>query len=136
MDEIITYNEQDGLVLAMIAESKNYDIKAWLAWADGHYKMVLSYNELQSALEKLQRGGLILCKEHKIYCTLRGKMLLLGRYIPNSLEWIFRVQEKLRRLPFRDIAPVCYSLSEAVYNEDLQKYLAWAESMIKSLHTP
>lgn len=70
MDEAITYNEIDGLVLAVIAGDRQYDVTAWLRCADCYYRVFLSYEELRSALEKLQRGGLIVCKEkNMLHCT-------------------------------------------------------------------
>ena len=133
MDEAITYNEIDGLVLAVIAGDRQYDVTAWLRCADCCYRVFLSYEELRSALEKLQRGGLIVCKEKKICCTAQAKKLLRGRFIMGSISWVFRVQERIGRLPFRDVAPVSYSLSQEDYDRGAKEYMAFAKECIKKI---
>jgi hypothetical protein len=135
MEEAITYNEQDGLVLAVVEEHHNYDITRWLAWMDQYRKVVLSYEELQTALEKLQRGGLIVCDVYGPYCTFRGKMLLLGRDKMNTVDWILRVQHKIQRWQFRDMAPVRYSLSEEKYERSREEYGAYLQMLLKRLYT-
>ena len=137
MEEAITYyNEQDGLVLTVIEEHRNYDIIRWLIWMDQYRKVVLSYEELQTALEKLQRGSLIICDAHGPYCTFRGKMLLLGRDKVDTAEWILRVQHRIQRCQFRDMAPVRYSLPEAEYRARRREYDAWAESIKRKQGMP
>lgn len=128
MNDHISFDELDGLVLATISYNKNCDVVSWILFIDFYYRIIISFNELTSALDKLQKSGLIRYEENTLQCTERAKKILAGRNKSGLLNWIFKVQRKIVQQPFEDAFDVRFNISLSEYENQLKEYrlLKWS----------
>ena len=128
MNDHISFDELDGLVLATISYNKNCDVVSWIGFIDFYYRIIISFNELTSALDKLQKSGLIRYEENTLQCTERAEKILAERNKSGVLNWIFKVQGKIVQQPFEDAFDVRFNISLSEYENQLKEYrlLKWS----------
>ena len=122
MNNEILFNDIDGLVLATIACQSNVDIYSWIGFIDFYYRIVLSYEEFNEALIKLQKSGMIIYFYNTLQCTEHSRKLIAGRQRMSVLNWIFKVQERIVKIPYEEAFDVLFSLPKENYINQLNKY--------------
>ena len=54
-----TFNDIDALVLSVIYKHNQIDLVKWIGMIDFYERIILTFDELNTSLEKLQKCGLI-----------------------------------------------------------------------------
>ena len=54
-----TFNDIDALVLSVIYQNNQIDLVKWIGMIDFYERIILTFDELNTSLEKLQKYGLI-----------------------------------------------------------------------------
>ena len=113
------FNDIDALVLSVIYQNNQIDLFKWIEMIDFYERIVLTFDELNTSLEKLQKCGLIK--------YLNGVFILL-----NETEKLFpkcfnirnyeKLYNKLARKKCIEVMDSRFVLSEAEYTEAVCKY--------------
>ena len=122
MNNKILFSDIDGLVLATIACQSNVDIYSWIGFIDFYYRIILSYEEFNASLVNLQKSGMIKYERKKLQYTECAKKILAGRHRMGVLNWIFKVQERIKRIPIEDSYDVLFTLSKEDYISQLNNF--------------
>jgi len=121
-DSMCSFNSTDGLILAAIASTADGDIISLIGFIDFYYRIIISYDELNDALHKLQKSGLVVYEEGRLYCADRSEKILSGRSRSGVTSWIFKVQKRIANKPVEDAFEVTYKVSKTEYEEQLKEY--------------
>lgn len=69
------FKECDALLLAVISRCSDRNVYKMIATIDFYYRLVPSFEELSSAMVRLQESGLILNKSQGLFCTKEARTL-------------------------------------------------------------
>lgn len=118
------FSDIDGLILATIWSNPKHDVVSWIAFIDAYYRILISYDELNNSLNKLQKYGLITFKNNCFICTDKTEKLLSRKGNIGTTTWIFEVQERIVKLSFCEIYNIAYHLLKTEYESALKQYRA------------
>ena len=118
------FSDIDGLILATIRSNPKHDVVSWIAFIDAYYRILISYDELNNSLNKLQKYGLITFQNNCFICTDKTEKLLSRNGNFGTTTWIFAVQERIVKLSFCEIYNIDYRLLKTEYESALKQYRA------------
>ena len=94
------FTSQDGLLLSVIkCNRKKINLEAWLSTMDYIDRSDMTVKEINSSLDKLQAGNLILIKNDKIYISLKAAKLLRGGFF-NVINWQLKVRKEIVKMQY------------------------------------
>lgn len=89
---------------------------------DAYYRIVVSYEELAEALEKLQKNGILLYDNGKLICKEKAKKLLAGQNRLGMTSFMTKVSEKRIMFPYEDECEVKYAVQKTEFDEAYKLY--------------
>ncbi len=113
------YLDTDALVLSVIYANNQIDLVKWIGIIDLHERILLGFNEWKSALEKLQKSGLIRFSETQFILSDEAIRLFPKNFIVRDYEKIYN---KLSKKKYIEITEAEYMFSESEYLAALQQY--------------
>ena len=121
---IITLNGMDALVLSVIYEQNKLDIVKWIAMIDFYERIIITLDELNDSLEKLQKCGFIMFSNDEFILTPEVANLFPKKFNIRNYEKIYN---KLLEKEYIERANSSFKLSNTEYAEALNRY----KNMIK-----
>ena len=119
------FNDIDALVLSVIYQNNQIDLVKWIGMIDFYERIILTFDELNTSLEKLQKCGFI-----KFF---NGEFILLPE-IENLFPKSFKIRNyekiynKLAKKKCIEVMDSRFILSEAEYTEAVNRYIKTAKS--------
>ena len=119
------FNDIDALVLSVIYQNNQIDLVKWIGMIDFYERIILTFDELNTSLEKLQKCGLIK--------FLNGVFILLNeteKLFPKSfnIRNYEKIYKKLAKKKCIEVMDSRFVLSESEYTEAVNKYRKKAKS--------
>ncbi len=120
----ISFNEIDSLVLSVIYEHNQINLVKWIAIIDFYERIILTFDELGAALEKLQKSGLVQLSNNKFSLSSEAVKFFPQKFIIRNYEKIYN---KLSKKEYLEIAESRFKISEIEYSEALKQYRKMAK---------
>lgn len=117
-----TFSKIDGVILAVISKEPEIDLCKYISMIDAYYRIVVSYEELTEAIEKLQKNGILLFNNGKLICTERAKKLLAGQNRLGMTSFMMKVSEKILSFPYNEEYEVKYAVQKTEFDEAYKSY--------------
>lgn len=114
-----TFNDIDALVLSVIYQNNQLDLVKWIGMIDFYERIILTFEELRTSLQKLQQFGLIKFSEGEFLFS-SGAVELFGQTF--HIRNYEKIYHKLLKKAFVVVSDDIYLPSKAEYTEALNKY--------------
>ena len=119
------FNEMDALVLSVIHECKQISLVQWIGMIDFYERIILTFDELSTSLEKLQKCGIIKFSNGQFILPTEIVKLFPKSFNIRNYEKIY---SKLSKKECTEILDSRFILFEAEYTEALNQYRKMAKS--------
>ncbi len=112
----------DGIILAVISKEPEIDLCKYISMIDAYYRIVVSYEELAEAIEKLQKNGVLLYDNGKLLCTDKSKKLLTGKNKLGMTSFMMSVSERILKFLYKEECEVKYKVQKTEFDEAYKLY--------------
>lgn len=116
------FSKTDGIILAVISKEPKIDLCKYIFMIDAYYRIVVSYEELAEALEKLQKNGILLYDSGKLLCTDKSKKLLTGKNKLGMTSFMMSVSERILKFLYKEECEVKYKVQKTEFDEAYKLY--------------
>ena len=121
-----SFNDIDSLVLSVIHEHNQIDLVKWIGIIDFYERIILTFDELSDALEKLQKSGLVQLSDNNFSLSSEAINFFPKKFTLRNYEKIYN---KLSKKDYTENAESKFKISEIEYSEALNQY----RNMVKRL---
>ena len=113
------FNDIDALVLSVIYQNNQIDLVKWIGMIDFYERIILTFDELNISLKKLQKCGFIKFSNGEFILLTEIENLFPKSFNIRNYEKIYNKLEKKKCIEVMDSR---FVLSEAEYTEAVCKY--------------
>ena len=113
------FNDIDALVLSVIYQNNQIDLVKWIGMIDFYERIILTFDELNISLKKLQKCGFIKFSNGEFILLTEIENLFPKSFNIRNYEKIYNKLEKKKCIEVMDSK---FVLSEAEYTEAVCKY--------------
>lgn len=114
--------KMDGIILAVISKEPEIDLCKYISMIDAYYRIVVSYEELADAIEKLQKNGILLYSNGKLVCQKKAKKLLTGQNRLGMTSFMEKVSERILSYPYKEEYEAEYIVQKTKFAEAYKSY--------------
>ena len=119
------FNDIDALVLSVIYQNNQIDLVKWIGMIDFYERIILTFDELNTSLEKLQKCGFIKFSNGEFILLTEIENLFPKSFKIRNCEKIYN---KLAKKKCIEVMESRFVLSEAEYTEAVNRYRKTAKS--------
>ena len=119
------FNDIDALVLSVIYQNNQIDLVKWIGMIDFYERIILSFDELNISLKKLQKCGFIKFSNGEFILLTEIENLFPKSFNIRNYEKIYN---KLAKKKCIEVMDSRFILSEAEYTEAVNRYRKTAKS--------
>ena len=113
------FNDIDALVLSVIYQNNQIDLVKWIGMIDFYERIILTFDELNISLKKLQKCGFIKFSNGEFILLTEIENLFPKSFNIRNYEKIYN---KLAKKKCIEVMDSRFILSEAEYTEAVCKY--------------
>ena len=113
------FNDIDALVLSVIYQNNQIDLVKWIGMIDFYERIILTFDELNISLKKLQKCGFIKFSNGEFILLTEIENLFPKSFNIRNYEKIYN---KLAKKKCIEVMDSRFVLSEAEYTEAVCKY--------------
>ena len=119
------FNDIDALVLSVIYQNNQIDLVKWIGMIDFYERIILTFDELNISLKKLQKCGFIKFSNGEFILLTEIENLFPKSFNIRNYEKIYN---KLAKKKCIEVMDSRFILSEAEYTEAVNRYRKTAKS--------
>ncbi len=122
------FNDIDALVLSVIYQNNQIDLVKWIGMIDFYERIILTFDELNISLKKLQKCGFIKFSNGEFILLTEIENLFPKSFNIRNYEKIYN---KLTKKKCIEVTDSRFILSEAEYTEAVNRYRKMAKWSVK-----
>ncbi|MBQ9806990.1 MAG: hypothetical protein IJW49_10880 [Clostridia bacterium] len=113
------FNNIDVLVLSVIYKNNQIELVKWIGMIDCYERIILTLNELNDSLEKLQKSGLIQLSSNQFLLSSEAIKLFPKKFNIRNYE---KIHDKLSKKEYIEMAECNFKVTEEEYSKALKQY--------------
>ena len=113
------FNDIDALVLSVIYQNNQIDLVKWIGMIDFYERIILTFDEMNISLKKLQKCGFIKFSNGEFILLTEIENLFPKSFNIRNYEKIYN---KLAKKKCIEVMDSRFILSEAEYTEAVNRY--------------
>ena len=117
------FQECDALLLGVISRCSDRNVYKMIATIDFYYRVVPTFEELSSAMVRLQESGLVINKNPGLYCTKESKKLFRSTGGMGMTSLMLNLTERLPEYEFFEKSEVSFEITKEEYDCAIKDYL-------------
>ncbi len=125
-----SFNDIDSLVLSVIHEHNQIDLVKWIGIIDFYERIILTFDELSDALEKLQKSGLVQLSDNNFSLSSEAINFFPKKFTLRNYEKIYN---KLSKKDYTENAESKFKISEIEYSEALNQYRKMVKRLMRTI---